>query len=119
MHSDQAWPASALRLDGIRPVQRGALEDALQHLYLLAALSSQGAITDLGRRMVQLPLEPVLARTLLAAAELDCLGPALTVVAMLSAETIFQGNRSALLLLLRPADFLTPTFPANCWQGRH
>ncbi|KAK9787737.1 hypothetical protein WJX73_004248 [Symbiochloris irregularis] len=82
-----------LHFDYMDAPKRGALEDALRHLYLLGALTREGAITPLGRLMAQLPLEPVLARTLLAAAQLDCLGPALTVVAMLSAESIFQGNR--------------------------
>lgn len=92
-------------------MQRSALEDALRHLYLLEALGREGAITDLGRRMAQLPLEPVLARTLLAAAELDCLSPALTVVAMLSADTIFQGNRSGLCThFVHTQPHVLPTF---------
>jgi len=45
--------------------------------------------------MSALPLEPSLARSLLAAAELGCLPDALTVAAMLSAESVFVGNRRA------------------------
>ena len=45
--------------------------------------------------MAALPVEPSVARTLIAAAELHCLPDALTVAAMLSAETIFSGNRHA------------------------
>ncbi len=44
--------------------------------------------------MVSLPLEPSLARALIAATQLGCLSQATTVAAMLSAESIFQGNRS-------------------------
>lgn len=76
-------------------LQRGALEDALRQLYLLDALDSDGRVTALGRAMCALPLEPSLARSLLAAADLDCLPDALTVAAMLSAESVFAGNRCA------------------------
>ena len=74
-------------------MQRGALEDALRQLYLLDALDSDGRVTALGRTMSSLPLEPSLARSLLAAVDLDCLPDAITVAAMLSAESIFAGKR--------------------------
>ncbi|EIE25953.1 putative ATP-dependent RNA helicase [Coccomyxa subellipsoidea C-169] len=70
-----------------------ALEDALRQLLILDALDRDGHITELGRRMAALPLEPSLARSLLAAADHDCLPETLTAAAMLSAETIFLGNR--------------------------
>jgi ATP-dependent RNA helicase DHX8/PRP22 len=48
----------------------------------------------LGKRIAELPLEPALGRTLLAAEDLGCLPQALTVAAMLSSEMIFmQGPR--------------------------
>lgn len=77
--------------------QGDALEDALRQLYLLEAIDASGAITQLGRHMAHLPLEPPLGRTLIAAQELGCLSEALTIVAMLSAEYIFQGSRCAAL----------------------
>ncbi len=73
--------------------QSEALEDALRQLLILDALDRDGHITELGRRMAALPLEPSLARSLLAAADHDCLPETLTAAAMLSAETIFLGNR--------------------------
>jgi HrpA-like RNA helicase len=73
--------------------QVASLRDALRQLLILDALDRDGHITDMGRRMAALPLEPSLARSLLAAADAGCLPDALTVVAMLSAETIFAGNR--------------------------
>ncbi|BDA44197.1 ATP-dependent RNA helicase DHX8 [Coccomyxa sp. Obi] len=81
-----------------------ALEDALRQLFILDALDRDGHITDLGKRMAALPLEPSLARSLLAAADHDCLPDALTVTAMLSAETIFSGNRGPVQLLRNEAD---------------
>ncbi|KAL0447230.1 UNVERIFIED_CONTAM: putative pre-splicing factor ATP-dependent RNA helicase DEAH4 [Sesamum latifolium] len=64
-----------------------ALEDALKQLYLIDAIDEDGSITSLGRTMAELPLEPSLSRTLLEANECGCLSHALTVAAMLSAET--------------------------------
>ena len=76
-------------------VQRESLEDALRQLWVLGALDPDGGITPLGRAMVALPLDPALARALLAAADLGCVPDMLTVAAMLSAESIFMGNRFA------------------------
>ena len=76
------------------------MEDALRQLLILDALDRDGHITDLGKRMAALPLEPSLARSLLAAADFDCLPEALTTAAMLSAETIFSGNRCLLVMVL-------------------
>eukprot|EP00850_Spirogloea_muscicola_P002320 SM000009S23449 [mRNA] locus=s9:45710:49660:- [translate_table: standard] len=71
-----------------------ALEDALRQLYVLDAINGDGKITVLGKQMAVLPLEPALARTLLAALELGCLRRALSVVAMLSCESLhFEGPR--------------------------
>ncbi len=47
-------------------------QDALRTLYLLDALDEDGHVTALGRTMSRLPLEPGLARCLLAAQELRC-----------------------------------------------
>ncbi|KAG6542974.1 hypothetical protein Mapa_015666 [Marchantia paleacea] len=66
-----------------------SLEDALSQLYIVDAIDKSGSITVLGKRMAELPLEPALARSLIAAEELDCLDQALTVAAVLSCESIF------------------------------
>jgi hypothetical protein len=49
------------------PVTRGGLEEALCRLYVLDALDDDGDISQLGRQMANMPLEPALARALLAA----------------------------------------------------
>jgi hypothetical protein len=50
--------------------QRGALEEALRRLYITDAIDADGDITPLGRQMANMPLEPDLARALLAAHKL-------------------------------------------------
>ncbi|KAI3452612.1 hypothetical protein Pfo_009276 [Paulownia fortunei] len=76
-----------LKFDFLDPPSSEALEDALKQLYLIDAIDEDGSVTSLGRTMAELPLEPSLSRTLLEANECGCLSHALTVAAMLSAET--------------------------------
>ncbi|KAF2611782.1 hypothetical protein F2Q70_00012603 [Brassica cretica] len=77
-----------------RTMSAESLEDALKQLYLIDAIDENGAITNIGRTMSELPLEPSLSRTLIEANESGCLSQALTVVAMLSAETTLLPGRS-------------------------
>ncbi|KAL1539266.1 RNA helicase [Salvia divinorum] len=83
-----------LKFDFLDPPSFEALEDALKQLYLIDAIDDEGSITSLGRTMAELPLEPSLSRTLLEANECGCLSQALTVAAMLSAETTLLISQS-------------------------
>lgn len=83
-----------LKFDFLDPPSRESLEDALRQLYLIDAIDENGMVTDIGRTMAELPLEPSLSRTLIEANELDCLSQALTVAAMLSTETSLHPTRS-------------------------
>ncbi|CAM6041396.1 unnamed protein product [Sphagnum compactum] len=78
-----------LRFDFIDQPSMESLEDALRQLFVIDAIHSDGTITTLGKHMAELPLEPALARALLAAQELGCLSQALTVAGVLSCESIF------------------------------
>ncbi|CAA7396407.1 unnamed protein product [Spirodela intermedia] len=83
-----------LHFDFLDPPSRESLEDALRQLYLIDAIDENGLITQIGRKMAELPLEPSLSRTLIEANELGCLSQALTVAAMLSAEITLNASRS-------------------------
>ncbi|KAK6930847.1 DEAD/DEAH box helicase domain [Dillenia turbinata] len=83
-----------LKFDFLDPPSSESLEDALKQLYLIDAINENGSITSVGKRMAELPLEPLLSRTLLEANEYGCLSQALTVAAMLSAETSLLPGRS-------------------------
>ncbi|KAI3880903.1 hypothetical protein MKX03_032728 [Papaver bracteatum] len=86
-----------LKFDFLDPPSRDSLEDALKQLYLIGAVDESGAITQIGRTMSELPLEPSLSRTLIEANEYGCLSQALTVVAMLSAETSLISTQSKVI----------------------
>ncbi|KAG0487646.1 hypothetical protein HPP92_009741, partial [Vanilla planifolia] len=79
-----------LNFDFLDPPSRESLADALRQLFLIDAIDENGMITQVGRRMAELPLEPSLSRTLIEANELGCLSQALTVAAMLSAEVTLR-----------------------------
>ncbi|KAI5679347.1 hypothetical protein M9H77_10297 [Catharanthus roseus] len=83
-----------LKFDFLDPPSSESLEDALRQLYFIDAIDEDGSVTRVGRTMSELPLEPSLSRTLLEANEYGCLSQALTVAAMLSAETSLLPGRS-------------------------
>ena len=98
------------------PPQTESLEDALRQLHVIGGIDRDGAITQDGRAMAGLPLDPALAAAALAAAELGCLPDLLTVAAMLSADTIFAGGRCMPLSLpppLPPPPQLAGEFPLH------
>ncbi|KAL7722247.1 RNA helicase [Entamoeba marina] len=65
-----------------------SIERSIIQLEHLEALKDN-IITNIGKVMVALPVAPPFARTLIAAAELQCLEPILCIVSMLSVDTQF------------------------------
>eukprot|EP00127_Corallochytrium_limacisporum_P002320 Clim_evm108s109 gene=Clim_evmTU108s109 len=65
---------------------------ALEELYALGALASNGQLTHLGTRMAALPFDPQLSRSIFAAEEYGCLDEMLTVAAMLSVSSGSGGS---------------------------
>ncbi|KAK2888638.1 hypothetical protein Q8A73_020086 [Channa argus] len=66
-----------------------ALMQALEDLDYLAALDDDGNLSAVGIIMSELPLEPPLAKALIAACEYDCVDELLTIAAMLTAPSCF------------------------------
>lgn len=63
-----------------------ALMQALEDLDYLAALDDDGNLSEVGIIMSELPLEPPLAKALIAACEYDCVDELLTIAAMLTGK---------------------------------
>lgn len=61
-----------------------ALLRSLEQLYALGALNDKGKLTKLGRRMAELPLDPMMAKALLASEEYGCSEEVTIICAMLS-----------------------------------
>ena len=89
-----------LRLEGLDVLDFDFLDkpdlklmgDALRQLYALGAIDEDGSVTTLGREMSPLPVEPQLARAMLAARRFKCVDEMATVAAMLSVERVYTGG---------------------------
>ncbi|KAI1904634.1 hypothetical protein AGOR_G00007710 [Albula goreensis] len=83
-----------------------ALMQALEDLDYLAALDDDGNLSEVGIIMSELPLEPALAKALIASCEFDCVSELLTIAAMLTAPSCFvipqPQNEEAALTHRRP-----------------
>ncbi|XP_028915778.1 putative pre-mRNA-splicing factor ATP-dependent RNA helicase DHX32 isoform X2 [Ornithorhynchus anatinus] len=67
-----------------------SLMQALEDLDYLAALDDEGNLSEFGIIMSEFPLEPQLAKAVLASCEFDCLSEMLTVAAMVTAPPCFS-----------------------------
>ncbi|KAI2654463.1 hypothetical protein H4Q32_011190 [Labeo rohita] len=71
------------------PTDPEGLMQALEELDYLAALDDDGNLSEIGIIMSEFPLEPQMAKTLLASCEFDCVCEVLTIAAMLTAPSSF------------------------------
>lgn len=96
------------------------LMQALEELDYLAALDDDGNLSEIGIIMSEIPLDPQMAKALLASCEFDCVSEMLTIAAMLSGmhnphdqpEKVLIHFRSFCLSLC----FSTKLLPAASWQ---
>ena len=76
-----------------RPSRR-IVRDAVKTLRALSALDDgDDSLTPLGRKMADFPMEPQLAKVLIASVEFKCSEEILTIVAMLSVPNVFYRPR--------------------------
>ncbi|OCB85640.1 hypothetical protein A7U60_g7290 [Sanghuangporus baumii] len=78
-----------LNFDFMDPPPAQTLLTALEQLYALSALDEEGLLTRLGRKMADFPMEPQMAKMLIASVELGCSEEILSIVAMLSVQNVF------------------------------
>nr|CCA21364.1 PREDICTED: hypothetical protein isoform 1 [Albugo laibachii Nc14] len=78
-----------IKFDFMDPPPQQALMMALENLYALGALDEEGLLTRLGKKMAEFPVEPKNAKVLLTSVVLGCTEEVLTIVAMLSVESVF------------------------------
>ncbi|KAL1977388.1 hypothetical protein VTN31DRAFT_247 [Thermomyces dupontii] len=78
-----------LHFDFMDPPPTNTMLSALEELYALSALDDEGLLTRLGRKMADFPMEPSLSKVLIASVELGCSDEMLTIVAMLSVQSVF------------------------------
>lgn len=73
-----------MHFDFLDPPPPETLILALEQLYALGALNHRGELTKLGRRMAEFPLDPMMAKMLLASEKYRCSEEIATIAAMLS-----------------------------------
>ncbi|CAH1798736.1 unnamed protein product [Owenia fusiformis] len=73
-----------------------SIQNAIVQLKLLGAIENtdDNKLTPLGRKMAAFPLDPSLAKVILKAVDFDCLEEILTIVSMLSVESIMHSPAS-------------------------
>ncbi|ODM92125.1 putative pre-mRNA-splicing factor ATP-dependent RNA helicase DHX16 [Orchesella cincta] len=73
-----------IHFDFLDPPPHETLVLALEQLYALGALNHKGELTKLGRRMAEFPVDPMMAKMLLASEKYQCSDEMLSIAAMLS-----------------------------------
>ncbi|KAJ8960366.1 hypothetical protein NQ314_006085 [Rhamnusium bicolor] len=73
-----------VHFDFLDPPPHETLVLALEQLYALGALNHHGELTKLGRKMAEFPVDPMMAKMLLASEKYKCSEEVVTIAAMLS-----------------------------------
>jgi pre-mRNA-splicing factor ATP-dependent RNA helicase DHX38/PRP16 len=63
--------------------------NSMYQLWILGALDNTGSLTDLGRKMVEFPLDPALSKLVIVSCQMGCSAELLVIVSMLSVPSIF------------------------------
>ncbi|KAJ2697833.1 hypothetical protein FB645_005815 [Coemansia sp. IMI 203386] len=114
-----------LRFDFLDAPPQDTMQTSMYQLWTLGALGSTGEITELGRRMAALPLDPAPARMLVGACDLGCAAEVVTIVAMLAVPSVFYRPRERLdesdaareKFLVPESDHLTLLNVYNQWRA--
>ncbi|KAM9961402.1 hypothetical protein ACTFIR_004247 [Dictyostelium discoideum] len=62
---------------------------SLELLFCLDAISDNGSLTELGKKMALFPLDPMYSKTLIKSIEFECSEEVLIIISILSVESIF------------------------------
>jgi len=82
-----------VHFDFMEPPSPESMMRALEMLHFLGAVDDECDLTEAGKQMAVLPIDPHLSRALIASAHAGCVQEALCVVAMLSVPPPFQRPR--------------------------
>lgn len=84
-----------VHFDFMDPPAPETLMRALELLNYLSALDDDGDLTELGSMMAEFPLDPQLAKMVIASTDHNCSNEALSIVAMLSVQQVFMRPNDA------------------------
>uniref|UniRef100_A0A6Q2ZMK5 ATP-dependent RNA helicase DHX15 n=1 Tax=Esox lucius TaxID=8010 RepID=A0A6Q2ZMK5_ESOLU len=110
-----------VHFDFMDPPAPETLMRALELLNYLAALNDDGDLTELGSMMAEFPLDPQLAKMVIASCEFNCSNEILSITAMLSGNGPGPGWLSSQIAHYPPlapvGTLQTLWFPLNCKMG--
>ncbi|KAG5730297.1 Pre-mRNA-splicing factor ATP-dependent RNA helicase PRP16 [Termitomyces sp. T112] len=78
-----------LEFDFMDPPPQANILNSMYQLWVLGALDNVGDLTPVGRKMSEFPMEPSMAKMLIASVEYKCSMEMLTIVSMLSVPSVF------------------------------
>lgn len=78
-----------LDFDFMDPPPQDTILNSMYQLWVFGALDNTGALTPMGKKMVQFPLDPALSKLLIMSESLQCTAEVLTIVSMLSVPNVF------------------------------
>ncbi|KAI0074794.1 P-loop containing nucleoside triphosphate hydrolase protein [Panus rudis PR-1116 ss-1] len=78
-----------LEFDFMDPPPQANMLNSMYQLWVLGALDNVGNLTPVGRKMSEFPMEPSMAKMLIASVDYKCSAEMLTIVSMLSVPSVF------------------------------
>ncbi|KAF7317971.1 hypothetical protein MKEN_00885500 [Mycena kentingensis (nom. inval.)] len=78
-----------LEFDFMDPPPQSNILNSMYQLWVLGALDNVGDLTPSGRKMNDFPMDPSMAKMLIASVEYQCSAEMLTIVSMLSVPSVF------------------------------
>ncbi|KIL71099.1 hypothetical protein M378DRAFT_6935 [Amanita muscaria Koide BX008] len=78
-----------LEFDFMDPPPQANILNSMYQLWVLGALDNVGDLTPIGRKMSEFPMEPSMAKMLIASVDYKCSSEMLTIVSMLSVPSVF------------------------------
>ncbi|KAI0791827.1 P-loop containing nucleoside triphosphate hydrolase protein [Abortiporus biennis] len=85
-----------LEFDFMDPPPQANMLNSMYQLWVLGALDNVGDLTPVGRKMSEFPMEPSMAKMLIASVEYKCSAEMLTIVSMLSVPSVFYRPKERL-----------------------
>ena len=77
------------KFDFMDPPPHDNIVNSMYQLWMLGALDDVGDLTDIGKKLVQFPVEPQMSKMLIYASKNGCTDEIVTIVAMLSVPEVF------------------------------
>ncbi|KAI6153166.1 pre-mRNA splicing factor [Pisolithus tinctorius] len=114
-----------LEFDFMDPPPQANIINSMYQLWVLGALDNVGDLTPIGRKMSEFPMEPSMAKMLIASVEYKCSAQMLTIVSMLSVPSVFyrpkermeEADAAREKFNVPESDHLTLLNVFNQWKG--